>query len=127
MNRDKLVAMRNGMVIVLTEAIKLGNQGKPRLYNDTIYNIDSMDGYSAKRLEDEMEINGETYNNDDLVVLVYEGDKLIITVYRDKHDKLFGMEVDIEDLLTDVELEARRNMTPDDIIDGLMGKAVEPI
>jgi len=129
MNRDKLVAIRNGMVIVLQEAIRRGNKGNPQLYNETILKINDMDGYRAERLLEEMEINGETYNNDNPVVLVYEGDRLILTIYRDKNDSLFALEVDIDDLLTQAELDLKYSdaWTFEAMMDMLMGKAVEPI
>jgi len=129
MNRDKLVAIRNGMVIVLQEAIRRGNKGNPQLYNETILKIASMDGYRAERLLEEMEINGETYNNDNPVVLVYEGDKLILTIYRDKNDSLFALEVNIDDLLTQAELDMKYSdaWTFEAMMDMLMGRAVEPI
>ncbi|UUV46126.1 hypothetical protein [Bacillus phage vB_BanS-Thrax1] len=123
MNRDKLVAIRNGMVMALQKAIKEGNEGNTSLYNKTVSKIKEMDGYDVVREQDNV-VNGVEYR---AVVSIMENGNQIMAVCLSKDDKLTSLEVKIEDLLTDAELEARRNMTPDDIIDGLLGKRAEPI
>lgn len=123
MNRDKLVAIRNGMVMVLQKAVKEGNEGNTKTYSRAVAKIRAMEGY------DIVNANTNTYNGVEYagVIHVLEHDKPIMAICSSKDDKLISLEVDIEDLLTDAELEARRNMTPDDIIDGLLGKRAEPI
>lgn len=129
MNRDKLVAIRNGMVIVLQEAIRRGNKGRYGLYNDTVMKIREMEGYEVTRLQDEIEINGETYTNDDVVVIVYENKKPIIIIYKHKQDGIMDLEVNIDDLLTQAELDIKYSdeWTFEVMMDMLMGRAVEPI
>jgi len=129
MNRDKLVAIRNGMVIVLQEAIRRGNRGNYSLYNETVLKIRDMEGYKVERLQDEMQIDGETYNNDDMVVLIYENDKLLMTVYKSKIDDMTALEVDIDDLLTQAELDLKYSdaWTFEAMMDMLTGRTVEPI
>jgi len=123
MNRDKLVAIRNGMVMVLQQAVKEGNQSRTKTYERAVDKIKSMEGY------DVVNANTNTYKGVEYggVIHIMEHGKPIMALCSSLEDKLISLEVDIEDLLTDAELEARRSMTPDDIIDGLMGKAVEPI
>ncbi|QOV08459.1 hypothetical protein Kirov_260 [Bacillus phage Kirov] len=129
MNRDKLVAIRNGMVIVLQEAIKLGNKGEYTLYNDTIMKIRGMEGYKVERLQGVMEIEGTAYTSGDVVVIVYENNEPIMTIYRNKHDEMIVLEVDIDDLLTQAELDMKYSdaWTFEAMMDMLTGRAVEPI
>ena len=123
MNRDKLVAVRNGMVMVLQQAVKEGNEGNTTTYRKAVKKIRGMEGYDIVNA-DTKTYNGVAYLG---VIHVLEHGKPIMAICSSKEDKLISLEVNIEDLLTDAELEARRNMTPDDIIDGLLGKRAEPI
>jgi len=97
--------MRIGMVMVLQNAIMQWNNGDSEALTQALININNTEGYGARYLVEEREIDGIVYNIDDVVFEILEDGEPLFSVYRDKRDNMMVLEVYPVDLLTGNELK----------------------
>lgn len=106
--RNECVKMRTGMVMVLQEAIKRGNDGDFTMFKNTLTNIHNVDNYSVKMLLDrDVVIEGICFHRGEKVTQIYEGTRLIIAIYKDPSDGMTALYIEPDDLLTEEEMEAK--------------------
>lgn len=97
--------MRNGIVMVLQEAIMRWNNKDTTMLKSTILKIHNTDGYGVRMLEELTEIDGKIYKHGDFVFEILEDDMELFRVYKDKRDGMLVLEVYTVDLLTPNELK----------------------
>lgn len=100
--------LRNGMVIVLQEAIRQAN-AKGRSLNmlrDTFEKLNSTEGYSTRTLKESRYIDSILYTKYDDAYEILEDGEPLFTVYRDQRDTMWVLEVYSADLMSREELIA---------------------
>jgi hypothetical protein len=106
--RNECVKMRTGMVMVLQEAIKQGNEGNFDMFKSTLQKIHSTHNYSVKFILDrDVVIDGIHYYKGERVTQIFEGSRCIIAIYKDRRDDMTVLYIEPDDLLTEEEIEAK--------------------
>jgi len=105
--RDKQVAIRNGMVMALQDAICRGNNGDLTVMLHVLENIKKVEGYEVTRIKsgEILEVNGEQFTNRTRTVIITEYGKTMFILFRSRIDHTTSLEVDPYHLMTNEEIE----------------------
>lgn len=108
---NECVKMRIGMVMVLQEAIRqvnASNAGDFSMFKSTLEKIHNTDNYSVKFILDkDVVIDGLRFYDGEKVTQIFEGSRCIIAIYKDRRDGLVALHIEVDDLLTEEEIEAK--------------------
>lgn len=105
--------MRNGIVMVLQDAIMRWNNGDAKTLSNVLGSIHDTEGYTARHLIDEREIDGIVYTIDDVVFEILEDGEPLFSIYRDKRDNMMVLEVysvdlmSVEEVIEELQLKAQ--------------------